>query len=155
MQGRKSLGHNNFLIDTSMQAYISIYLPLLCIVRGFLWSLSLVNTKKRAVLSLLKCIWVWILDITEVQPLCHPHDWTCWKTQSQDFVGVLCSFGNYITMPGSLPSPFLSMQVFVYSPSPFSVFLSFDAYFLLPVSFKNPLLFFICSAQLRFYYYLS
>lgn len=35
MQRRKSLGYNNFLIDTSMQAYISIYLPLLHIVHGF------------------------------------------------------------------------------------------------------------------------
>lgn len=135
MQGRKSLGHNNFLVDTSMQAYISIYLPLVCIVRGFLWSLFLVSIKQRTVLFLLNSIWFWILTITEVRPL--PSSWLDLQKNaalrflwSSAFIWKLYNCGWLSPYPP--PVTFLPLQVSIYSLSSFSVFLFFVCLLFLP-----------------------
>lgn len=134
MQGRKSLGHNNFLVDTSMQAYISIYLPLVCIVQGFLRSLFLVNIKQRTALSLLNSIWFWILDITEVRPL--PSSWL--DSQKNTALEISLEFRVHLEtitavgfLPTHLPSPFFLCRFpsILYLLSQFSCFLSLSPVF--------------------------
>lgn len=144
MQRRKSLGYNNFLIDTSMCAYISTDLSLLHIVPGCLWSLSLVNkyqAKGCIVLVKLHLIlntWhhggstpaVVMIEIAE-------------KTQSQDFFGVLCPSENYITLAGSLPATSHQLSFLCRFPSTLHFyFLGFWLYLLFPAMFKDSLPFY-------------
>lgn len=105
MQRRKSLGYNNFLIDTSMCTYISTDLSLSHIVPGCLWSLSLANkyqAKDAIVLVKLHLILKTWYYRGSAPPILMTEN--CWNTQSQDFFGALCPFENHVTLTGLLPA---------------------------------------------------
>lgn len=122
-----NLGYNNFLIDTSMQAYISIYLPLLGIVQGFFLkpSPSKYHTKDWLVCERASDFEYFTLQRFS---FCHPQVRLAGKTQFPDFFGVWCSLGSDITGPGSLSlATFSHFSFLCRFPSPFLVFLSFDS----------------------------